>query len=96
MQIKRNVPARLCFVPDSSTASITVLDKGGAENLPEIQGRSIYKNVSQTIIQTPLIKNSDIDELIQPYIIDKGGLVHEEPKRETRANTFVAKETRLS
>ncbi|MBT2729450.1 cell division protein FtsK [Bacillus sp. ISL-75] len=96
IQIKRNVPARLCFVLDSATASMTVLDKGGAENLPEIQGRAIYKNVSQTILQTPLIDNKDISNLIQPFIIDKGGQVHETPKQKTGTNTFKLEKTRLS
>ncbi|MBT2725134.1 MULTISPECIES: FtsK/SpoIIIE domain-containing protein [unclassified Bacillus (in: firmicutes)] len=96
MQIKRNVPARLCFVLDSATASMAVLDKGGAENLPEVQGRAIYKNVSQSIIQTPLIDNKDISSLIQPFIIDKGGRVHETPKQKTGTNTFKLEKTRLS
>ena len=71
MQIKRNIPARLCFVLDSSTASTTVLDSAGAEKLPEIPGRGIYKNVKQTIIQCPIIKNSAINDLIKPFIITK-------------------------
>jgi S-DNA-T family DNA segregation ATPase FtsK/SpoIIIE len=95
MQIKRNIPARLCFVLDSATASMTVLDKGGAENLPEIPGRGIYKEVKQTILQTPFMSNSKIDQLIQPFTIKKED-IHESPKRETRKNTFELKETRLS
>jgi S-DNA-T family DNA segregation ATPase FtsK/SpoIIIE len=96
MQIKRNIPARLCFVLDSSSASMTVLDGTGAENLPEIPGRGIYKEVKQTIIQTPFMSNSQIDELIRPYIIDKGAKFNEQVKRETRKNTLVIKETGLS
>jgi S-DNA-T family DNA segregation ATPase FtsK/SpoIIIE len=95
MQIKRNIPARLCFVLDSSTASMTVLDGTGAENLPEIPGRGIYKKVGQTIIQTPIMKNALIDELIKPYIIDKGGKPFEQVKRETRKNTIVIEEIGL-
>jgi S-DNA-T family DNA segregation ATPase FtsK/SpoIIIE len=96
MQIKRNIPARLCFVLDSATASMTVLDKGGAENLPEIPGRGIYKEVKQTILQTPYMSNTLIDTLIQPHIAIKKEGEHETPKRETRANTFKLTETRLS
>jgi S-DNA-T family DNA segregation ATPase FtsK/SpoIIIE len=95
MQIKRNIPGRLCFVLDSATASMTVLDKGGAENLPEIPGRGIYKEVKQTILQTPFMSNSKIDELIQPFTVKKEDL-HENPKRETRKHSFIAQETRLS
>lgn len=96
MQIKRNIPARLCFVLDSSTASMTVLDGPGAENLPEIPGRGIYKEVKQTIMQTPFMSNALIDELIKPFIIDKGVKHIEQVKRETRKNTLVIKETGLS
>lgn len=96
MQIKRNIPARLCFVLDSATASMTVLDGSGAEHLPEIPGRGIYKEVKQTIIQTPFMSNSLIDDLIKPYIIDKGVKHNEQVKRETRKNTLVIKETGLS
>ncbi|ULT55386.1 cell division protein FtsK [Neobacillus drentensis] len=96
MQIKRNIPARLCFVLDSSSASMTVLDKVGAENLPEIPGRGIYKEVKQTTLQTPFMSNDLIKQLIQPYIVNKEEKKVETPKRETRANTFKLEETRLS
>jgi S-DNA-T family DNA segregation ATPase FtsK/SpoIIIE len=96
MQIKRNIPARLCFVLDSSTASNTVLDKGGAENLPEIPGRGIYKDTKQTIIQTPFMSNKQINELIKPFIIDKGGPNLEKSNRQTRKNSLVIEETGLS
>ncbi|MGG4040128.1 FtsK/SpoIIIE domain-containing protein [Heyndrickxia ginsengihumi] len=43
-QTKRNVIARLCYVVDTDTASRVVLDEGGAEQLPDIPGRGIYKN----------------------------------------------------
>ncbi len=96
MQIKRNIPARLCFVLDSATASTTVLDGAGAENLPEIPGRGIYKEVNQTIIQTPFISNDTINKLIKPYIIDKGVKNVETIKQKTRSDTLIFEETRLS
>ncbi|MEK5175068.1 FtsK/SpoIIIE domain-containing protein [Heyndrickxia sp. FSL W8-0496] len=96
MQIKRNIPARLCFVLDSATASNTVLDGAGAESLPEIPGRGIYKQVKQTIIQTPYLSNERIKELIEPYIIDKGGNKIETAKQETRSDTLIFEETGLS
>lgn len=96
MQIKRNIPARLCFVLDSATASMTVLDKGGAENLPEIPGRGIYKEVKQIILQTPFMSNDVIDQLIQPFIVKKEALNSETPKREARKNSFELTKTRLS
>jgi DNA segregation ATPase FtsK/SpoIIIE, S-DNA-T family len=71
MQIKRNIPARLCYVVDSSTASTVVLDGAGAESLPEIPGRGIYKNVKQIILQTPFMSNEQIKERIKPFEEEK-------------------------
>jgi S-DNA-T family DNA segregation ATPase FtsK/SpoIIIE len=72
MQVKRNIPARLCFVLDSVSASMTVLDAPGAEDLPEdIPGRCIYKGVKQKVMQAPLLTNKKIEELIEPYKIKK-------------------------
>jgi DNA segregation ATPase FtsK/SpoIIIE, S-DNA-T family len=97
MQIKRNIPARLYFVLDSATASTTVFDGAGAESLPEIPGRGIYKEVKQKIIQSPIIDNKTIKEL-QPHIFDKEVMNSdtEATKRETRKNTAIIKKTRLS
>jgi DNA segregation ATPase FtsK/SpoIIIE, S-DNA-T family len=95
-QIKRNIPARLTYVLDSSIASIAVLDTKGAEELPEISGRGIYKMVKQQVIQTPYIKNSLIDDLIKPFNVEKEVFPIETSKQETRANTFKLEKTRLS
>ncbi|MBS4171958.1 FtsK/SpoIIIE domain-containing protein [Bacillus sp. FJAT-49736] len=70
MQIKRNIPSRLSYVLDSGTASTTVLDQTGAENLPEIPGRGIYKgSVNQKIFQTAFMDNEEIKKQIAPFII---------------------------
>ena len=91
MQIKRNIPARLCFVLDSATASTTVLDGPGAESLPEIPGRGIYKKVKNITIQTPFISNKRIDELIQPFRREVANV-----KRKTRKDIVVFEKTGLS
>jgi S-DNA-T family DNA segregation ATPase FtsK/SpoIIIE len=95
-QIKRNIPTRLSFLLDSSTASVTVLDTKGAEDLPDIPGRGIYKDTKTKIIQTPFMSNALIQQLIQPYIVKKEAVPLETPKRETRENTVKLEETRLS
>lgn len=95
MQIKRNIPARLCFVLDSATASNTVLDGAGAESLPLIPGRGIYKQVKQTIIQTPYLSNKRIEEIIEPYNVDKRREKVETTKPETRKDIVIFEETRL-
>jgi len=72
-QTKRNIIARLCYVVDTDTASRVVLDEGGADNLPAIEGRGIYKNnIKRYVVQSPYITNKTIQERIKPYIIEKG------------------------
>ncbi|MGE7650459.1 FtsK/SpoIIIE domain-containing protein [Peribacillus frigoritolerans] len=99
MQIKRNVPARLCFVLDSTSGSMTVLDAPGAEDLPEIPGRGIYKGIKQNVIQAPLLTNTKIEELIKPFKIIKKDDEHatepEKPRKNTK-HTIEFIETRLS
>jgi hypothetical protein len=70
-QVKRNIPTRLSFALDSNTASRTVLDVGGAEDLPEIPGRAIYKRLRSEVVQTPYIRNDEIKRKIAPHITFK-------------------------
>ncbi|MDQ0975897.1 S-DNA-T family DNA segregation ATPase FtsK/SpoIIIE [Neobacillus niacini] len=95
-QIKRNIPSRLSYVLDSSTASVTVLDTKGAEDLPDIAGRGIYKDTKTKIIQTPFMSNGVIEELIKPFNVKKEALPNETPEQKARTNSFIVKETRLS
>jgi DNA segregation ATPase FtsK/SpoIIIE, S-DNA-T family len=67
-QVKRNCIARICFVLDTDIASRAVLDESGAEKLPLIQGRAIYKAHEKKVIQTPYIQNEFIEEIIRPHI----------------------------
>ncbi|OHR74019.1 hypothetical protein HMPREF3291_05380 [Bacillus sp. HMSC76G11] len=67
-QIKRNCIGRLCFVLDTATASTVVLDSGGAEKLPLIQGRALYKDVKLIEVQTPYISDEQVKKAIQPHI----------------------------
>ena len=68
MQVKRNIPARLCYILDSTIASMAVLDSGGAESLPEIPGRGIYKEVKKITVQSHYMSNKQIEERITPHI----------------------------
>ncbi|RYI24988.1 cell division protein FtsK [Bacillus infantis] len=67
-QVKRNCIGRLCFVLDTSTASNVVLDQSGAENLPLIQGRALYKDVKLIEVQAPYITSDEINKFIKPHI----------------------------
>lgn len=67
-QIKQNATSKLCFLLDTATASNVVLDESGAESLPWIKGRAIYKTDRKTVVQAPLITNKYINEVIRPHI----------------------------
>lgn len=67
-QVKRNCLGRMCFRIDTGIASRVVLDEEGAESLPMLPGRCIYKSHGKSIAQTPKIEDSFIDEIIKPHI----------------------------
>ena len=67
-QVKRNCMGRISFVVDSGTASKVILDETGAENLPLIQGRAIYKTVRKEVVQTAYVSETFIQNTITPNI----------------------------
>lgn len=102
-QVKRNCIGRLCFVLDTATASTVVLDQGGAEKLPPIQGRALYKDLGLIEVQTPYISDKTIKENIQPHINIRPRKERVEPNEERSTtttkggkHTLILEETRLS
>lgn len=76
-QIKRNLLARICLPVDTDTASEVVLDEAGAEKLPLVQGRCFYKRHRKVEMQSYLVEDSLINEVITPHINIRSGLSHE-------------------
>ncbi|MEV5028529.1 FtsK/SpoIIIE domain-containing protein [Paenibacillus sp. LPE1-1-1.1] len=70
-QVKQNCDARLCFRIQTDTASQVVLDENGAESLPLIRGRALYRTDRMLLVQTPFIENDFIDKTIGPHIVIK-------------------------
>lgn len=70
-QVKQNCDARLCFRLQTEVASHVVLDESGAEDLPFIKGRAIYRTDRKHVVQTPFIENDFIDKTIKPHITIK-------------------------
>lgn len=96
-QTKRNIIARLCYVVDTDTASRVVLDEGGADLLPDIPGRGIYKNLRKSTLQTPYMSNKQIQDLIKPFIVQDKGVKNDEASyRETGEDTVIIEKTRFS
>lgn len=93
-QTKRNIIARLCYVVDTDTASRVVLDEGGADKLPDIPGRGIYKNnVKRYTVQSPFISNQTIQNIILPHIVEKEGKRESETVESTeRTDTITFEE----
>lgn len=92
-QVKRNAISRICFVLDTQIASMAVLDEGGAEKLPLIQGRAIYKAHKKHIIQTPYIENTFINTIIQPHINIKSRKENGQHEQSYRKGTETRKYT---
>ncbi|MEK3729715.1 FtsK/SpoIIIE domain-containing protein [Lysinibacillus sp. FSL W8-0953] len=92
-QTKRNIIARLCYAVDTDTASRVVLDESGADKLPDIPGRGIYKsNIKRYIVQSPFITNEVIQQRIKPHIVTKGERVEETTIIEKRTDTVTFEE----
>lgn len=90
-QIKQNAVSKVCFPLDTETGSRVVLDESGAEKLPLIKGRAIYKTDRRITVQTPFIVNDFIQKVITPHIALKPRKEeqHESRQRkENRADTF--------
>lgn len=81
IQVKRNCDSRLCYRVDGTSASMVVLDSPGAESLPVIRGRAIYKSgADKTILQTHWISEAEMEEVIRINIKASQEVVEDESK----------------
>lgn len=62
MQVKMNIVTRISFIAAAQVASRVILDEIGAEDLPSIPGRAIYKIEKNRTVQVPYIDDSYIME----------------------------------
>lgn len=96
-QVKQNANAKVCFLLDTEIASRVVLDESGAESLPHIKGRAIYRTDMKQIVQTPFIENDFIDKTIKPHIVirPRKEQQHDSPKETPagRGYSLIIKET---
>lgn len=65
MQVKMNIVARLSFIAAAQVASMVILDEKGAEELPPIPGRAIYKVEKKRIVQVPYIDDKMIFSMME-------------------------------
>ena len=85
-QVKRNLITRICLSVDTSIASQVVLDEGGAERLPYIQGRAIYKRHKCTEMQSFYLDDDLLESIIKPHI-EEGERASTQTKKPTKAGT---------
>jgi DNA segregation ATPase FtsK/SpoIIIE, S-DNA-T family len=100
-QIKRQCMGRLSFVLDTATASNVALDQSGAESLPPIEGRALFKELKLIEVQTPYIDDKTIKSIIEPHITFKPRKEEHDEQRTTQAaktgkHSLELEETRLS
>jgi S-DNA-T family DNA segregation ATPase FtsK/SpoIIIE len=92
--LKRNSEGKLCFEVEDDVASRVVLGVSGAEKIPKIAGRALYKKGSNIIaVQTLRITDKKINEAITPNIVFKSKIdpVQEVKTDETKTGTNLVK-----
>jgi S-DNA-T family DNA segregation ATPase FtsK/SpoIIIE len=90
-QSKANSSAILTFPLKTEVNSRVILDESGAEKLPLIKGRAIYWTDKKMIVQTPFIKNNQIDKYLAP-LKKKEVKLYEKPNfkgDQTRKDTLI-------
>ena len=100
--VKQNCDVKICFRVRNATASMVVLDEGGAEKLPAVKGRAIVQLADKReILQTYFINSEVIGQVSSQYIgdISKREVIDNEEESlisETGADTFIIEETDFS
>jgi DNA segregation ATPase FtsK/SpoIIIE, S-DNA-T family len=64
MSVKANIVTRLSFVASSQYGSKVILDEGGADKLPSLPGRALYKVEKTREVQVPYISDKQIFKLL--------------------------------
>lgn len=67
MQSKDNIPTRVCFSVPSITASTLVIGDMTASTLGNIPGRAVFQLSGSKILQTPLIENLELTEILAKH-----------------------------
>jgi S-DNA-T family DNA segregation ATPase FtsK/SpoIIIE len=65
MQSKDNLPTRVCFSVPSVSASTLVIGDMTASTLGGHSGRAVFQRSGNKIVQAPLIKRQEVDDLMK-------------------------------
>jgi DNA segregation ATPase FtsK/SpoIIIE, S-DNA-T family len=64
MSVKANIVTRMSFIASSQYGSKVILDEGGADKLPSLPGRALYKVEKTREVQVPYISDKQIFKLL--------------------------------
>jgi DNA segregation ATPase FtsK/SpoIIIE, S-DNA-T family len=64
MSVKVNIVSRISFTVPEQVASQVILDESGAEDLPTIPGRAIYKVAKSKVLQVPYVDDRRLMEML--------------------------------
>lgn len=65
MQVKMNIVSRISFICAEQVGSRVLLDEVGAEDLPAIPGRAIYKVEKKRVLQVPFIDDNQMFKMME-------------------------------
>lgn len=71
-QVKINIVARVSFIIPELVGSRVILDESGAEELPAIPGRCIYKVEKKRILQAPYITDQQMFKMMEERLNETG------------------------
>jgi S-DNA-T family DNA segregation ATPase FtsK/SpoIIIE len=92
-QVRANIGNRIVLRLETSAQSLASLDESGAEKLPEIEGRAIFRQVTNKIVQAPLISQDLIDSTIKINLRGKDESVEFTKRAEGGQNTIEFKKS---
>ncbi|HEY4554369.1 MAG TPA: FtsK/SpoIIIE domain-containing protein [Bacillaceae bacterium] len=71
-QVKINIVTRVSFLIPEQVGSRVILDENGAEELPAIPGRCIYKVEKKRILQAPYITDKQMFKMMEEFLNETG------------------------
>jgi DNA segregation ATPase FtsK/SpoIIIE, S-DNA-T family len=72
MSVKMNIVSRISFIAASQISSKVILDEDGAQHLPSIPGRAIYKVEKSRVVQVPYLSDKTMFKMMEERLNESG------------------------